>query len=191
MSQKGYPCYGTVNHVCSWVSRIQIVSSQCQTPSSEVLVNPVMSTLGGGRAPFGSTAIKTLFNHSTMGARQSGFDDTSPILGEASRYSVWPQRIPCASLVQTGAVVTVVLVEPIGVPSTPMIWLPILVVLVVLATDLWVFTDAKTRLEQGNPIVISIGSYDVNTPAAWVVLRLLLWIIFFPLYISSRRNQDR
>jgi len=69
--------------------------------------------------------------------------------------------------------------------------LPILVLLIVLATDLWVFTDAKTRLEQGNPIVVSIGSYDVNTPAAWLVLCLFLWILFFPLYISSRRNQDR
>jgi hypothetical protein len=72
-----------------------------------------------------------------------------------------------------------------------MTFLPILVLLVVLAWDLWVFTDAKTRFERGDPIAISIGSYDVNTPAAWLVLCLFLWIIFFPLYISSRRNQGR
>jgi hypothetical protein len=63
---------------------------------------------------------------------------------------------------------------------------PILVLLAVLATDLWVYTDAKVHDERGTPVVVSIGSLDVDTPAVWFFGCLLLWILFFPLYIKSR-----
>jgi hypothetical protein len=65
---------------------------------------------------------------------------------------------------------------------------PILVLLVVLAADLWVCADAKAYDERGTPIVVSIGSLDVDTPAAWFLGCLLLGILFFPLYMT-RRNQ--
>jgi hypothetical protein len=57
---------------------------------------------------------------------------------------------------------------------------PVLVVLVILAIDLWVFADAKQREEQGAPVVVRIGALVVETPATWFVGCLLLWI-FFPL----------
>jgi hypothetical protein len=65
---------------------------------------------------------------------------------------------------------------------------PILVLLAVLATDLWVYTDAKAHYEQGTPVVVSIGSFVADTPGAWFFGCLILWILFFPLYIK-RRNQ--
>jgi hypothetical protein len=63
---------------------------------------------------------------------------------------------------------------------------PILVVLAVLATDLWVYADAKTHEERGRPVLVSIGSLKVDTPAAWFLGCFILWILFFPLYMTKR-----
>jgi hypothetical protein len=64
---------------------------------------------------------------------------------------------------------------------------PILVLLAVLATDVWVYGDAKAQDERGTPAVFSFGTFDIDTPAAWLLGCLLLWIVFFPLYLSRRR----
>jgi hypothetical protein len=67
-------------------------------------------------------------------------------------------------------------------------WVPILVLLALLATDLWVYADAKAHKERGTPVVFSAGYLNVDTPVAWFLCCLVLWILFFPLYIT-RRNQ--
>jgi predicted Abi (CAAX) family protease len=67
-------------------------------------------------------------------------------------------------------------------------WVPILVLLALLATDLWVYVDAKAHRERGTPVVFSPGFLNVDTPVAWFLCCLVLWILFFPLYIT-RRNQ--
>lgn len=64
---------------------------------------------------------------------------------------------------------------------------PILVLLAVLAMDVWVYEDAKARDERGIPVVFSVGAFDIDTPAAWLLGCLLLWIVFFPLYLTRRR----
>jgi len=64
--------------------------------------------------------------------------------------------------------------------------LPILVLLALLAVDRWVYVDAKAHTERGTPVVFSSGTFKVDTPAAWFVGCLLLWILFFPLYMASR-----
>jgi hypothetical protein len=61
---------------------------------------------------------------------------------------------------------------------------------VVLATDAWVYTDAKERYDRGTPVVFSTGALEVGTPTAWFLGCLILWILFFPLYIT-RRGQAR
>jgi hypothetical protein len=66
--------------------------------------------------------------------------------------------------------------------------LPILVLLVVLATDLWVYADATAHLERGTPIVFSFGGLELDTPTAWFLACLPLWIVFFPAYITTRRQ---
>jgi hypothetical protein len=42
---------------------------------------------------------------------------------------------------------------------------PLLVVVVVLALDLWVYADVKRCAEQGEPVVFQIGTLVVDTPA--------------------------
>ena len=75
-----------------------------------------------------------------------------------------------------------------GLSVTAMV--PILVLLALLATDVWVYADAREHSERGTPIVFSTGSLKVDAPASWFLGCLLLWILFFPLYITSR-NQAR
>jgi hypothetical protein len=65
-------------------------------------------------------------------------------------------------------------------------WLPILVLLAVLFVDAWVYGDARAHAERGTPVVFSSGTFRVDTPAAWFLGCLLLWIVFFPLYITRR-----
>jgi hypothetical protein len=66
-------------------------------------------------------------------------------------------------------------------------WVPILVLLTVLGTDLWVLADAKAQSEANSPVVASIGRLVIDTPGAWFIGCLFLWIVFFPLYIIGRR----
>ena len=68
----------------------------------------------------------------------------------------------------------------------PAALVPVLVVLVILAIDQWVYADAKQRADKGAPVVLRIGAFVVETPATWFIGCLLLWILFFPLYMVSR-----
>lgn len=65
---------------------------------------------------------------------------------------------------------------------------PLFVLLILLATDAWVYADAKARTERGMPVVFSAGSFVVETPEAWFLGSLLLWVVFFPLYLTGRRD---
>ncbi len=67
-------------------------------------------------------------------------------------------------------------------------WLPVVVLLVVLATDLWVYTDARTRSERSSPVALSIGVFELNTPIVWFLACLILWIVFFPAYLVTRNQ---
>jgi hypothetical protein len=62
----------------------------------------------------------------------------------------------------------------------------LLVLGIVFATAVWVYTDAKTSAGRGRPIVGSVGSVQLSTPVAWFFACLLLWELFFPLYIDCR-----
>ncbi len=66
---------------------------------------------------------------------------------------------------------------------------PIVVLFFLVATSLWVYTDAKAYSERGTPIVLSIDSFRVGTPDAWFFACLRLWILFFPLYVMGRDQQ--
>jgi hypothetical protein len=63
---------------------------------------------------------------------------------------------------------------------------PVLVLVVILAIDTWVYADAKQRADQGAPVVVRIGAFVLETPQTWFVGCLILWVIFFPLYMVSR-----
>ena len=68
----------------------------------------------------------------------------------------------------------------------PAALVPVLVLLVILAIDLWVYADAKQRADHGAPVVVRIGAIVLKTPETWFVGCLILWIVFFPLYMVRR-----
>lgn len=71
----------------------------------------------------------------------------------------------------------------LGVPLTP-----IIAVLFLAATVLWVYQDATARSRRGAPVCFSAGSIEVSTPVSWAVGCLCLWIVFMPLYLTCRRQ---
>jgi hypothetical protein len=64
--------------------------------------------------------------------------------------------------------------------------LPLLVLLLLFATDLSVYVDATAQAKRGRPIVFSYGAFKLDRPAEWFVGCFFLWIVFFPLYIVGR-----
>jgi hypothetical protein len=60
----------------------------------------------------------------------------------------------------------------------PAALVPVLVLLVILAIDLWVYADARRWAAQRAPVV--------ETPETWFLGCLVLFILFFPLYMVSR-----
>lgn len=65
---------------------------------------------------------------------------------------------------------------------------PIVVVLIIIGTDLWVYSDARTRAEHGDPVVYSVGSIHLDSPEVWTAVCLFLWVLCFPLYLASRNH---
>ncbi len=68
------------------------------------------------------------------------------------------------------------------------LWLAALAPLVVLvATDAWVYLDARRWAADGSPVFVRIAGLSIETPGAWLAGCVLLWIFFFPMYLVSRR----
>lgn len=65
--------------------------------------------------------------------------------------------------------------------------IPLGLLVAVLAIDSWVYSDAKSRAERGSPVVFRTGSFVIDTPTAWFLGCLILWILFFPLYLTNRQ----
>ena len=63
---------------------------------------------------------------------------------------------------------------------------PVLVVLVVLGADVSVHLEARAHAKRGVTVSFSSNFFAANTPEAWLVGCLLLWVGFFPLYLASR-----
>ena len=69
-------------------------------------------------------------------------------------------------------------------------WLaPLLLVLLVAVADVWVYLDARRCAAAGSSVFIGIGPLTIDTPLAWLVTCLDLWIFFFPMYVVSRSRQ--
>jgi hypothetical protein len=64
--------------------------------------------------------------------------------------------------------------------------LPLIVLAALFGVDLWVYADATAHAQGGTPVVISFGSFTVETPGAWFVACLVLSLLFIPLYIANR-----
>jgi hypothetical protein len=66
--------------------------------------------------------------------------------------------------------------------------IPFLLLLIVAATDIWVYFDAQRCVAAGSPIFFRIGGFRIDTPAAWLVGCIVVWIFFFPMYLVSHRR---
>lgn len=65
--------------------------------------------------------------------------------------------------------------------------LPLVPVVVILVTDVWVYLDDRAQCERGTPVVFRYGSFRIDAPADWVVGCTFLWVMFLPLYLVGRR----
>jgi hypothetical protein len=63
--------------------------------------------------------------------------------------------------------------------------IPIVFAVVVLASDAWVYGDARARRDAGDPVQVAIGPVRIETPEAWFLGVLVLWVIFLPLYLTA------
>ncbi len=68
-----------------------------------------------------------------------------------------------------------------------MVWPPVLVLLALLASDWWVYTDASAHFKRGTPVVYSTDFRRLSRPSDWFVACLAGWPLFFPIYLSLRR----
>lgn len=63
-----------------------------------------------------------------------------------------------------------------------------MILLIVLASDTWVYLDARRQCAAGEPVVFVLGGLRIETPEAWLIACIVLWIIALPLYITGRRR---
>ncbi|HEX2849943.1 MAG TPA: hypothetical protein VHN98_05300 [Acidimicrobiales bacterium] len=63
-----------------------------------------------------------------------------------------------------------------------------LVLLVVfLVSDAWVYLDARASAQRGEPVVASFGRLSITTPETWLLACALVWVVFLPAYVVARR----
>lgn len=65
-------------------------------------------------------------------------------------------------------------------------WAAVLVLLVALVVDVWIFTEARAREAEGRAVVATVGPVTLSTPSHWFVGCLLLWVFVVPLYLVAR-----
>lgn len=65
---------------------------------------------------------------------------------------------------------------------------PVVAVLIVVATSLWVFADARRWAQAGTPVSLRIGSLTIDRPESWALGCLVLWVLFTPIYAVARRS---
>jgi len=65
---------------------------------------------------------------------------------------------------------------------------PILVVIGIASSALWVYFDEVAQSRRGTPVACSFGAFRVDSPGAWFGACLFLWLIFFPLYLTGRKR---
>jgi hypothetical protein len=65
----------------------------------------------------------------------------------------------------------------------------VLVLMLLLSTDAWVYRDAMARQASGTPVVFRRGALSFEAPQAWFYACLVVWIVFFPIYLTDRRRR--
>jgi hypothetical protein len=71
------------------------------------------------------------------------------------------------------------------VTLSPGLLVSIAVLVVALGSDFWVLSDARARVRRGERISVAIGNLRVETPEAWFLGCVVLWVVFLPLYLTA------
>ncbi|MEV6851816.1 hypothetical protein [Actinoplanes sp. NPDC051411] len=72
---------------------------------------------------------------------------------------------------------------------SPVVLVSVAVLVVALGSDFWVLADARARVRRGERVSVAVGNLRVETPEAWFLGCVVLWVIFMPLYLTaSGRN---
>lgn len=71
---------------------------------------------------------------------------------------------------------------------SPNVLVPLILLGLLLLTVAWVYQDATTHAEAGEPVVLWAGSFRLETPSAWAAVCLVVWVFFFPLYLRARQR---
>jgi hypothetical protein len=62
---------------------------------------------------------------------------------------------------------------------------PVAFAVIVLASDAWVYVDARAHRDADDPVQVSLGRLRLETPEAWFLGVLVLWVVFLPLYLTA------
>lgn len=66
---------------------------------------------------------------------------------------------------------------------------PIIAVVALFGVALWVYRDAQAHLAAGTPVTLVVGSFRLDTPQAWTIGCVILFVVFFPLYLMARKSE--
>ena len=73
-------------------------------------------------------------------------------------------------------------------PVPPHVLAAMVSLLLFLGADAWVYLDAKRFSVEGNPVQMRIGTVIVDRPELWAAACIVLFVLFFPAYLVSRKN---
>lgn len=72
-----------------------------------------------------------------------------------------------------------------GMPA-PMV-MGLVPLLLIVAADVWVYLDARSRQGTRREVSATVVSMQVDTPQAWLLWCVVLFVFAFPLYLTARR----
>lgn len=55
-----------------------------------------------------------------------------------------------------------------------------------LICALWVLRDARAHVRVGHRVGVYFRNIQLDSPEAWAIACLFLWILAFPLYLTAR-----
>ena len=63
---------------------------------------------------------------------------------------------------------------------------PLVLLLVVLAVDAGIYVDAERHVAAGEAVTFRLGALSVETPTAWLIACLVLFVAAVPAYLVAR-----
>jgi hypothetical protein len=115
--------------------------------------------------------------------RTTDLSNSGVVSDPAGKVRSWPRQGYGA----TASAREVAPSSPVGSRvRTVTFWLaPVLTLILVVAADVWVYLDARCFAAAGSPVFLRVGAFTIDTPVAWLVGCVVLWIFFFPMYLVS------